>query len=57
VDNFDIFLKKENNSGIVLDECIKNVIKAMLIPNPKERIRPHEIIKLLDASESDIKVK
>ncbi|MFM7853370.1 MAG: hypothetical protein ACKO96_15980 [Flammeovirgaceae bacterium] len=57
VDNFDVFLKKENNSGIALDECLKNVIKAMLIPNPKERIRPHEIIALLEVNESDIKAK
>ena len=57
VDNFDLFLAKQNNSGIFLDECLKKIIKAMLIPNPRERIRPQEIIKALEAKEQDINNK
>ena len=47
VDNFEVFLRKENNSGIALSDGLKDVLRRMLHPNPLERIRPHQIIAAL----------
>lgn len=38
----------QNNSGIALDENLKTIIKRMLIADPLLRIRPYEIIAMLD---------
>jgi hypothetical protein len=37
---YKIYLS-QNNSEICLDQQVKDVLRAMLNPNPKFRMRPH----------------